>query len=398
MSDKQQIINHINTLILEKKAGRGNPTATYSVEENGIQVTKKKEGLGNTIVSRWQESGVTNTISRVPLKSKDESPISYFNSLIPYISELSLGKTNVDVERARRLIVSLFKIAYLYIDTLVCSNNDFCAGYYIDAIYTLFNEIPGNKARIMEQLFGSNKTLVKQIFYVYVNYRAADDNETNFWRNAKADGKPETSYTPSKTPTSFYTIQWNEKESQDYFIKYMNKKVFTDDTREGPIELAASGVPINANSTGEYSAKALLVAQKAAAARAPLIKGGSRFKPYDLSHVLAEQSVWDDMAKAYHHMSPYHKNLMGPLETAPVEELKEPMKRYISKNADPDALEEVRTAVGLLSPAELEECFHGSSSTADRIMSLYSAAIGNLNTEWLYPLMLSDIIETLDHE
>ena len=135
------------------------------------------------------------------------------------------------------------------------------------------------------------------------------------------------------------------------------------------------------------------------------VKGGAlskeekiRFKPYDLSHVLAEQSIWDDMAKAYEDMSPHHKSLLGPLEAAPVEELKKPMKRYISKNADPDALEEARSAVGLLSPAELEECFHGSSSTADRIMGLYSAAIGNLNTEWLYPLMLLDIVEILHQE
>ena len=397
-SDKEQIIKFLNVLIIKKKQGSDPiPMAEYTVNEYGTQVTKKRDNLGKDIIGRWSDAGVYDTIKVLLKKDKDESDIPYFNRVVPYISTLSLGKTSVDIARNRRLIVSLFKIAYLYIDTLVCSNNNFCAAHYIDAIYTLFNDIPGSKSRIMVELFGQNSSLVKQIFFIYVSYSLADVNEINFWKNPNpnpklaAEGQTETKYAPSKTPTSFYSVDWTSKESLQYFINTMNKKVFIDNQREGPIEGATVGIPMSQDTLTKNLTTPELNATRVA-------KGGLRINPYELTPLLAEQKAWDKAAASYEMIPPHYKDLAPELDSAPVEELRKPFKRYIKENANPSMLEEAREAVGLMSPAEIEECFMGGPAFT-RIVSLYMSAFQRVsNMNWLFPMILSDLVETLRSE
>jgi hypothetical protein len=131
-------------------------------------------------------------------------------------------------------------------------------------------------------------------------------------------------------------------------------------------------------------------------------RGGANNKPInvspdDLTPVIAEQNAWEDVNNAYNSLDPeYQSMLPEPSDPAPISSLVEPFNKYIAENADEEPLEEARTAVGMLSPEQVENTLQNeNSSELEHITPLYEKALPRVNKAWIPTMAKADIVQQL---
>ena len=131
-------------------------------------------------------------------------------------------------------------------------------------------------------------------------------------------------------------------------------------------------------------------------------RGGANNKPIkvspdDLTPVIAEQNAWEDVNNAYNSLDPeYQQMLPEPSDPAPISSLVEPFNKYIAENADEEPLEEARTAVGMLSPEQVENSLQNeNSSEMDHITPLYEKALPHVNKAWIPTMAKADMVQQL---
>jgi hypothetical protein len=133
----------------------------------------------------------------------------------------------------------------------------------------------------------------------------------------------------------------------------------------------------------------------------PTQSGGSeestnlRFSPKTVGPILEEQESWEKMNTAYNNLSEEHKAMFEPPEPSPVHSVVEIFHTYIDENADPEALEEARNTVGLLTPEEANEAMEKDTPWFDQIVSAYSSVFSGLNPEWVPMMARADMIRVL---
>jgi archaellum component FlaC len=257
------------------------------------------------------------------------------------------------INRNRRLIISLFKIAYRYIKKFICKSDDILAAEYVDAIYNLLNT-----EKLIETVFKINGVdinileRIKMLFYTHVTY---DSPDPEFWnpRLGTADYDQE-------RPKHFYSINWRSINSVNFFIDKMKGEI---DSVEPP---------------------------KAGGARTDL-----SFGPDDIPKVLAQQVAWEEMNKQYNSLEPEYQQMLPEPEPAPIHSLTEPIHRFIDDFADEDPLEEARESVGLLAPHEVDDLMANDNGIMDRIKPLYKNALPSAKDEWIPILVRADTLRTL---
>ena len=122
-----------------------------------------------------------------------------------------------------------------------------------------------------------------------------------------------------------------------------------------------------------------------------------RVSPDDLSPIVAEQSAWEDANDAYNAMEPEHKELIPePSDPAPISSLVEPFNKYIEENAEDDPLEEARSAVGMLSPEQVEKSLADvESPELEHITPLYEKALPRVGKAWIPIMVRADMLKNL---
>jgi hypothetical protein len=88
--------------------------------------------------------------------------------------------------------------------------------------------------------------------------------------------------------------------------------------------------------------------------------------------------------------------LPEPSDPAPISSLVEPFNKYIEENADKEPLEEARTAVGMLSPEQVENTLQNeNSSELEHITPLYEKALPRVNKAWIPTMAKADMVQQL---
>jgi hypothetical protein len=112
---------------------------------------------------------------------------------------------------------------------------------------------------------------------------------------------------------------------------------------------------------------------------------------------MAEQAAWEDANSAYYSLEPeYRKLLPEPTDPAPISTVVEPFNRYIEDNADDEPLEDARSAVGMLSPEQVEDSLNNLNSPhLDHVTPLYQKALPLVNKAWIPIMVRADMLKTL---
>ena len=124
--------------------------------------------------------------------------------------------------------------------------------------------------------------------------------------------------------------------------------------------------------------------------------GGAILRIHDhldeVPYTFALQRLWEDKLKHYKSIEPEYQQMLPSPEQSPLEELQEPFHRYMDDFGDQDVLEEVRTTIGLMSPADAENLFHDD---LPHINSMYEKAMPDVD-ERLIPIFIrADILRLL---
>ena len=139
----------------------------------------------------------------------------------------------------------------------------------------------------------------------------------------------------------------------------------------------------------------------------PVYRGGAtnmdsipkpiRVSPDDLSPIVAEQSAWEDANDAYNAIEPEYQSLLPePSDPAPISSLVEPFNKYIEENAEDDPLEEARSAVGMLSPEQVEKSLADvESPELEHITPLYEKALPRVGKAWIPIMVRADMLKNL---
>ena len=122
-----------------------------------------------------------------------------------------------------------------------------------------------------------------------------------------------------------------------------------------------------------------------------------RVSPDDLSPIVAEQSAWEDANDAYNAIEPEYQSLLpAPSDPAPISSLVEPFNKYIEENAEDDPLEEARSAVGMLSPEQVEKSLADvESPELEHITPLYEKALPRVGKAWIPIMVRADMLKNL---
>jgi len=150
--------------------------------------------------------------------------------------------TGFNANRFRRLILILFKLAYMYISTKFCpDDNEYCSKNYILDIYKTmdgynYDERAGYMVKdryiehLLQKVFNPNnldpkktENLINYLFlYTYLENTFAIDSDDNVFFMDKYNSHP---HTPLNDPQYFYNIKWEDPKSLRYFIQYWYERL-----------------------------------------------------------------------------------------------------------------------------------------------------------------------------
>ena len=129
--------------------------------------------------------------------------------------------------------------------------------------------------------------------------------------------------------------------------------------------------------------------------------------PDELPDILEEQEAWNKANDAYNSLEPEYKTLLPPpsesLGPAPLSSLATPFQNYINNEADPEALEEARDALGMIPPEEVEDYINNDESeneaqgnaVSQRVTPMYQSALPGVKPEWVTIMIRADILQQL---
>ena len=118
--------------------------------------------------------------------------------------------------------------------------------------------------------------------------------------------------------------------------------------------------------------------------------------PEDLHNILEEQDAWNNANDAYNSLEPEYKKLLPPPDVAPISSLTIPFQNYLNEEGDPDALEEARDTLGMISPDEIEDfMINDNSEVTQRVTPMYTAALPKVKPEWIPIMIRADILQQL---
>ena len=125
--------------------------------------------------------------------------------------------------------------------------------------------------------------------------------------------------------------------------------------------------------------------------------------PEELPDILEEQEAWSKANDAYNNLDPTYKTLLPPPEPAPISSLATPFQNYINNEADPEALEEARDSLGMVSPEEIEDYINNDeyenemngNAVSQRVAPMYQTALPRVKPEWVSIMIRADILQQL---
>ena len=125
--------------------------------------------------------------------------------------------------------------------------------------------------------------------------------------------------------------------------------------------------------------------------------------PEELPDILEEQEAWNKANDAYNNLDPTYKTLLPPPEPAPISSLATPFQNYINNEADPEALEEARDSLGMVSPEEIEDYINNDeyenemngNAVSQRVAPMYQTALPRVKPEWVSIMIRADILQQL---
>ena len=125
--------------------------------------------------------------------------------------------------------------------------------------------------------------------------------------------------------------------------------------------------------------------------------------PEELPDILEEQDAWNKANDAYNNLDPTYKTLLPPPEPAPISSLATPFQNYINNEADPEALEEARDALGMVPPEDIEDYINNDeyenenngNSVSERVAPMYQTALPRVKPEWVSIMIRADILQQL---
>ena len=125
--------------------------------------------------------------------------------------------------------------------------------------------------------------------------------------------------------------------------------------------------------------------------------------PEELPNILEEQDAWNKVNDAYNSLEPEYKTLLPPPEPAPLSSLATPFQNYINNEADPEALEEARDALGMVPPEEIDNYINNTeyeneaqgNSVSQRVTPMYQSALPRVKPEWVTIMIRADILQQL---
>ena len=125
--------------------------------------------------------------------------------------------------------------------------------------------------------------------------------------------------------------------------------------------------------------------------------------PEELPDILEEQEAWNKANDAYNNLDPTYKTLLPPPEPAPISSLAMPFQNYINNEADPEALEEARDSLGMVSPEEIEDYINNDeyenemngNAVSQRVAPMYQTALPKVKPEWVSIMIRADILQQL---
>jgi hypothetical protein len=129
--------------------------------------------------------------------------------------------------------------------------------------------------------------------------------------------------------------------------------------------------------------------------------------PDELPDILEEQDAWNKANDAYNNLEPEYKTLLPPpsesLGPAPLSSLATPFQNYINNEADPEALEEARDALGMIPPEEVEDYINNDefenemngNAVSQRVTPMYQSALPGVKPEWVTIMIRADILQQL---
>ena len=125
-------------------------------------------------------------------------------------------------------------------------------------------------------------------------------------------------------------------------------------------------------------------------------RGGAIPSPHDLSPMIAEQMAWQEMNDARNNLEPEYQSLLPEPDEAPISSLVDPFNEYIDENADPEDLEEARTAVKMMSPEDSEAALkEEDDEPIRRLTPYYAKALPRVGHAWIPIMVRADMLRTL---
>ena len=125
-------------------------------------------------------------------------------------------------------------------------------------------------------------------------------------------------------------------------------------------------------------------------------RGGAIPSPHNLSPMIAEQMAWQEMNDARNNLEPKYQSLLPEPDEAPISSLVEPFNKYIDENADPEDLQEARTAVKMMSPEDSEAALkEEDDEPIRRLTPYYAKALPRVGHAWIPIMVRADMLRTL---
>ena len=171
--------------------------------------------------------------------------------------------------------------------------------------------------------------------------------------------------------------------------------------------LQQSKKTLNAARASSYAKAEAAKAQREANARRMRGQRGGAYTsdrgPEELPNILEEQDAWNKANDAYNNLEPEYKTLLPPPEPAPLSSLATPFQNYINNEADPEALEEARDALGMVPPEEIDNFINNTeyenevqgNSVSQRVTPMYQSALPRVKPEWVTIMIRADILQQL---
>jgi TolA-binding protein len=169
------------------------------------------------------------SLSILTAKKERGDHIRDFKEFMKDAYDVWSGGKNIgfNANRFRRLILILFKLAYMYINENFCTDDvdKSCSEEYIIDIY---DTMDGDK--LLQRVFNprnveptKTKKRINNLFLnTYLKNTFAIDKDDNVFFMDKYNSHP---HTPLNDPKYFYNIKWENPNSLRFFIQYWNEKL-----------------------------------------------------------------------------------------------------------------------------------------------------------------------------